>query len=149
MAKKNPERIHEIMERKVESLTPEAELHDAVRVLLKRGYSGAPVTKSAGTLLGMFSEHDSIKVLADAVYDDWPPGAVADHMTTEIDALDPDDSLSVAVKRFSESRHRSLPVVSGGKVVGLLGRGMLMRALDRMLDRGGPKTTYDLMASMR
>ncbi|MDH5672706.1 MAG: CBS domain-containing protein [Myxococcales bacterium] len=147
--RKKPEHVEDIMVRRVEALDPDAPLHDAVKTLLRRGYSGAPVTDSEGTLLGVFSEHDCIKVLSSAVYEGWPPGSIRDHMTTEAEAAAPGDDLMSLAKRFSDGRHRSLPVVEGGKVVGLVGRSDLVRALDRLLQGDGPQTTYELIAERR
>lgn len=146
---KIPERVADIMVRRVETLAPDAQIHDAVRVLLKRGYAAAPVTEPDGTLLGVFSEHDSIRTLSTAAYEGWPAGTVAEHMTRETESLTTDEPLLAVAKRFAESRHRSLPVVRDGKVIGLVGRADVMRALDRVLEKGGPKTTYELMSERR
>jgi CBS domain-containing protein len=146
---KIPERVADIMTRRVETLAPDAEVHDAVRVLLKRGYAAAPVTEPDGSLLGVFSEQDCIRTLSTAAYEGWPAGTVAEHMTKEPETIAPDDALLAIARRFSESRHRSLPVVRDGKVVGLVGRADVMRALDRVLEKGGPKTTYELIDERR
>lgn len=142
-------RVEDIMVRRVEVLSPDAVPHDAVGVLMKRGYSGAPVVGEDGTLLGMFSEHDCIDVLAEAVYQGWPTGTVGSHMTKDPLALAPSDDLAGAARLFRQSRHRSLPVVQEGRVVGIVGRRDLIRALDRMLEADGPRTTYELLAARR
>jgi CBS domain-containing protein len=142
-------RVEDVMERRVEALAPEAALHDAVDLLLKRRYAAAPVTDAHGQLLGMFSEHDCIRLLAEAVYEGWPAGTVSAHMTRTIEHVAPEDDLLAVARRFAESHHRVLPVVRAGRVVGLVGRAEIMRALDHMLDAEGPKTTYELISEHR
>jgi len=149
MARKSAKWAKDIMTRRVEVLAADADVHKAVDTLLKRRFAAAPVTDAHGSLLGMFSEHDCIRVLAAAVYQGWPAGPVSAHMTREVEVLSPDDDLAVLAKRFSESRHRSMPVVQDGKVVGLVGRSDLIRALDRQLEGAGPKTTYELISEQR
>lgn len=149
MGRKKVETAEDVMIRRVEMLAPGVSVHEAVRILMKRGYAALPVTDGEGKLLGVFSEHDCIRVLADAVYQGWPTGTVAGHMATDPVVVAPADPLLVVVQRFGESRHRSLPVTSDGKVVGLIVRGDLMRALDRKLEAEPTKTTYELMSDHR
>lgn len=147
--RKKIQRAEDIMERRVEALTPEAKVHDAVRVLLKRRYAAAPVTETDGRLLGMFSEHDCIRVLSEAAYEGWPAGSVSDHMTKTIEQVAPEEDLLSVARRFAESHHRVLPVVRDGRVVGLIGRAEVMRALDHLTDTDTPKTIYQLLSEHR
>jgi CBS domain-containing protein len=149
MTQKSWGNVEEVMQRRVDVLAPDAPVHDAVQVMLKRHYPAAPVAEADGSLRGVFSEQDCIKVLAEAVYQGWPAGTVASHMTTEVQTVAPDEDLLTAARRFGDHNVRSMPVVERGRVIGLLTRADLMRALDRKLEASGRKTTYELMAERR
>lgn len=149
MTQKSWGTVQDVMQRRVDALAPDAPVHDAVQVLLKRRYPAAPVAEPDGSLRGVFSEQDCIKVLAEAVYQGWPSGTVAGHMTTEVQTAAPDEDLLAVARRFGECKLRSMPVVERGRVIGLLTRADLMRALDRQLEAGSRKTTYELIAERR
>ena len=78
----------DIMITRVEAFAPETEIAAAVETLLGRGYSGAPVVDAQGRPLGVLSEHDCVRVLASALYEGWPTGTVADHMTKGCETID-------------------------------------------------------------
>jgi CBS domain-containing protein len=141
--------VEDVMQRRVEVLAPDAAVHDAVQVMLKRHYPATPVADADGTLRGIFSEQDCVKVLTEAVYQGWPPGTVASRMSTKVETATPDEDLLTAARRFGETGVRSMPVVEAGRVIGLLTRADLMRALDRKLEAAGRKTTYELIAERR
>jgi CBS domain-containing protein len=138
----------DIMQRKLETIPPEAEIETAVRLLLQKGLSGAPVVDADGVLRGVLSEHDCISVLTRAVSEAWPGGKVESHMTSEIDTVSPADDVFAISTRFTQGRHRRLLVVDEGRLVGLISRRDVMRALEAMeqaLSRSGGKTTYELI----
>ena len=138
----------EIMQRKVMTLRADAPIEVAVRQLLAKGYSGAPVVDADDVLVGVLSEHDCIAVLTRAIGEDWPGGRVEHHMTTEIETVPPTEDGFGLSTRFTQGRHRRLLVVENGKLVGLISRRDLLRALEAMereIDRSQPKTTYELI----
>lgn len=150
MSRNEPKTAEEIMSRRVLALSPTAPVEEAAHTLLRRGYSGAPVTDEAGKVQGVFSEADSVRVLSQAVYEGWPGGTVAGHMTTELDTVRPDADLPQVASRFVESKHRRLLVVDDDNtVVGIITRSDLLRALDRMLEPERAPTTYELIGRNR
>lgn len=142
----------DIMNSRVEALSPTTTIADAVDTLLTRGYSGAPVVDNDGRPLGVLSEHDCVRVLANSLYDDWPTGTVADYMTEMPEVVEEHADLIALAQHFAEGRHRRLLVVRQGKLVGLITRHDLLRALDRLRQRittnPEPKT-YELIQAHR
>lgn len=143
----------EFMNDHVLSFSPATEVADAVQKLLRRGYSGAPVVDEGGRVVGVLSEMDCLRVLSSAAYEGWPAGVVGDNMTREVDTVsDRDDVFSVAGK-FTSGTHRRFPVVDGdGKLVGLITRRDLVRALDRFRheqERARLANTYELIEHRR
>ena len=136
----------EIMSRRVHTVSQDADLETAIRALLKKGHSGAPVLDGAGAIVGVLSEHDCVAVVAQAAAERWPMSLVADHMTHEVEAVPPDEDVFGLSTRFSQGRHRRLLVVEEGRLVGLITRSDLLRALESLesrIARDRRDTTYE------
>ncbi len=139
----------EVMTRRVETIDADAPVQEAVRTLLTRGHSGAPVVDAGGAPIGVLSEHDGIRVLTEAIATGWPTGRARDHMTQQVETVRPGDDLLTLATRFAGGRHRRLVVVDGGRLVGLVTRRDLLRALDaleREQGRSRSPSTYEVMA---
>ena len=119
-----------IMKGRVHFVAPDANLEGAVRFLLRKGHAGAPVVDREGVLRGVLSEHDCIAALAQAAAAGWPAGTVANHMSKEVETVSPEDDLFSLATRFAQGRHRRLVVAEEGKLVGLISRRDLLRALE-------------------
>ncbi|MFV8755184.1 CBS domain-containing protein [Nannocystaceae bacterium ST9] len=142
----------DIMISRVEAFPPDTEIAAAIETLLGRGYSGAPVVDGQGRPIGVLSEHDCVRVLASSLYEGWPTGTVADHMTKSIDTVEEHTDLLALAQRFAQGLHRRLLVVREGKLSGLITRRDLMRALDRVrqkTDTQREPSTYELIQAHR
>lgn len=136
----------EIMQKRLQTVSAEDDVEEATRRLLKKGHSGAPVLDESGRLVGVLSEHDCVAVLAQAAAERWPLGHVSDHMTSEVEVVSPDDDIFALASRFSLGRHRRLLVVEGGKLIGLISRRDLLRALESFearVERRDRDSTYE------
>lgn len=138
----------EMMRHKPFTLRPDDEIETAVRRLLKKGHSGAPVVDSEGRLRGVFSEHDCIRVMTDSLSEGWPAGHVEQQMSTDVETVDVSEDAFAISTRFTQGRHRRVLVIDDGRLVGLISRRDLMKALQAMekaIDRASGKTTYQLI----
>lgn len=136
------------MTSRVRSIPGDAEIETAVHLLLKHGLSGAPVVDSQGALLGVLSEHDCARALAEAVASGWPAGKVADHATAEAECVAPSEDVLALASRFAKGRHRRLLVVEGGRLAGIITRRDLMKSLQAVAAAAGRKprsSTYELI----
>jgi CBS domain-containing protein len=139
----------EIMQRRLHTVSADASVEEAIRSLLKKHHSGAPVVDAAGKLVGVLSEYDCVAVLARAATDKWPAGRVSDRMTTEIETVPPTEDVLALSTRFSQGRHRRLLVVEDGRLVGLISRRDLLSALESLVTRFNEQprqTTYEAIA---
>jgi len=146
----------DLMQCRLHTAAPDAPIEDAVRLLHERGYAAAPVVDDGGRLLGILSEHDAVRVLAEAIAEGWPTGRVRDHMTRELETVAPTTDLLALADRFIHGRHRRLLVVEDGRLVGLIARRDLVRGLaaleharDHARDPQRKPTTYELMETRR
>ncbi|MDP6979692.1 MAG: CBS domain-containing protein [Myxococcota bacterium] len=142
----------ELMTSRVVSVEPNADIVDAVHLLLKHGHSGAPVVDDGKRLLGVLSEHDCVRVLAEVVGTGWPQGNVSDHMSKDIETVEArEDALALAA-RFSQGTHRRVFVVEDGKLAGVVTRSDLLRGLAKLeeeMGRGKKVSTWSIIEGRR
>ena len=119
----------DIMKQKLHTFSPDTDLEDAVRSLIKKGHSGAPVVDASGALVGVLSEFDCVSILAQAASDKWPMGHVSEHMTQEVETVPPTEDVFALSTRFNQGRHRRMLVVEDGRLVGIISRRDVLRAV--------------------
>ena len=121
--------IRDYMTRKVVKLRPEMEILRAVHELIDGRVSGAPVVDDRGTVVGMLTERDCMKVVLNAAYHQEHGGLVKEFMATDIEVMDPDLSIVDAARKFYENTYLRYPVVDDGRLVGVISRSDVMRAM--------------------
>lgn len=132
-----------LMQRSVFVLAPHMPVLDAVRDLLQRGFSGAPVVLD-GRIVGTFSERDALTALAAAHYEDEPPGTIAQHMRTEFDVVGATADIYEVASVFRDSPIRRVPVVAPDRrLLGILSRGDVLKALQLLYRTSVPKSNYE------
>ena len=107
---------------------------------------GSVLVVDDGRLLGIFTERDLLRRVADA-----PPGwrrlPVDDWMTADPLTIGPDVGWDEAVTEMQRRRVRHLPVVEFGRIVGLLSTRMLMARRTEYLNGRVGERTADLRAA--
>ena len=113
----------------VVTLDPEMEILQATQILLREDISGAPVLDKHGRLVGVLTERDSMRVTLHAGYHGAPGGLVKDYMSPTPLTVTPDDTIVDVAEKFINERFRRYPVVDGGRLVGIISRREVMRAM--------------------
>jgi CBS domain-containing protein len=109
----------------------------AMRILLDRHLSGAPVLDADGRMIGLLSQKDCLAIVYNTAYhQDWG-GQVADYMSREVEHIDADSSILEVAEKFLHSSFRRFPVLRDGQLVGQISRHDIMRALDETYLRTG------------
>ncbi|MEJ0020302.1 MAG: CBS domain-containing protein [Acetobacteraceae bacterium] len=139
----------DVMTRTVISVPPDATVADAVTLMLDRGISGLLVVDTAGTLAGVVTEGDLLRrdELGTERRRSWwlrliaSPGRqaadftrthgrkVADVMTRDVISVNAGAPLEEIVALMEEHRIKRVPVLEGDRVVGVVSRADLLRAL--------------------
>lgn len=110
-------------------LKPDTDVFDAIRQFIERKITGVPVVDESGQLVGLFSELDCMKAVATASYFEEMPGKIGDLMTTEFQRVPPTISIVELAELFSQAALRQFPVVEGEKLVGIISRVDVLKAL--------------------
>ncbi|MEM7523357.1 MAG: CBS domain-containing protein [Pseudomonadota bacterium] len=122
--------VSDVLARKgnaVFTIGPEETLGAAVRVLGERGIGALVVTDEAGALRGILSERDIVRKLAETPGQTLPK-KVGEIMTRDVKTCGPKEPLVSVLKTMSAGRFRHMPVVDGGKLVGMVTVGDVVHA---------------------
>jgi CBS domain-containing protein len=116
-------KVADIMSSPVITVGPDCSVGQLAVLLNKYGISGVPVVDQSGKILGIATEHD---VLTHADEDKDTVGHI---MTTHVITTSPDIAAVEAGRLMVANRIRRLPVVHEGRLVGIVTRGDIVRAL--------------------
>ncbi len=110
----------------VHTVSPELPLTALAEELRAWGFHGAPVVRD-GTLLGVISRADVERARAHG-REDLP---VSSHMHTPVETTSPETPIDATLETLLHANTGRLPVLRGGKLVGIVTRTDLLRALYR------------------
>ena len=123
--------IHDLMSAPPVTCETGTSLKTAARRMAEAGI-GAVLVTDRSRVAGILTERDLLRAAAAGVD---PVTAIAGTwMTPQPDVLDPDDDAGVAWDRFTHSHYRHLPVVDGGRPLGVVSSRDLMGTAPRGLE---------------
>src|SRR4030095_7919933 len=147
-------KAHDIMTSNVISVDAKARTQDVARLMLAHHITAVPVIDGTGAPIGMVSEGDLIgrnETERDERKDWWlallaegeplrpqflsstqrPSRAAGDVMSRPAITVDEDTDVGEIARLLQSHRIKRVPVVRGGKMVGIVSRENLLRALGR------------------
>jgi CBS domain-containing protein len=144
-------------------ISPDASIVEAIRVMLQRKFSGLPVVDSTGTLVGIITEGDLLRRTETGTQRKRPrwiefligSGKLANEyvhasgrvvrevMTYDVRTVTEDTPLDEIVQKMERYQIKRLPVVRGGKLVGIVTRANLLRALASVVGQTKPIAAGD------
>ncbi len=127
-------KARDVMTSPVITLRPDTPVRAAAALLISHGFAAAPVVDAHRRLLGIATEADLMR--GRVVPDGWtvqpePEPAVAAVMTPDPTTVRPDDDLADVVATMLDHGVRSVPVVEGDDLVGILSRRDVLRCVAR------------------
>lgn len=110
----------------VETVRPDETLRIVAWDLKTKGISALVVSRDDDGILGIISERDIVRALADHGPDVamLPVSAV---MTKTVKTCSVDDSITAVMARMTRDRIRHLPVVDGGRLAGIVSIGDVVK----------------------
>lgn len=156
-------RAADIMTPRVITVSANATIAEAIRLMLQNRISGLPVVDAAGNLVGIVTEGDFLRRTEDKTEkrrSHWlefvlGPGRLADEYVhthgrkvSEVMSQKPitaDESTPVdRIVTLMESKHiKRIPIVRGNKVVGIVSRANLLHVLGRLAATAAPTSRDD------
>jgi CBS domain-containing protein len=118
----------------VEVISPTETIASAVRRLTERGIGALVVSHGDGTVDGIISERDVVRLLA-LEGEGALRRLVSDAMTTPVTTCKPTDEVMSLMSLLTERRIRHVPVVSDGRLVGIVSIGDVVKSRVDQLER--------------
>ena len=110
----------------VYSVAESASLKEAAELLDSRKVGAMVILNEGGALIGVISERDIVRAVARG-----GPAAlkslVSEAMTRQVVTAKPRETIEVAMDRMTDRRIRHLPVVEGGRLLGVVSIGDLVK----------------------
>jgi CBS-domain-containing membrane protein len=145
-------KVADVMTRDVITVTPETPLRELASILSEKNINGVPVVDDKGNVLGVVCESDLVNqnkplhiptvfVILDSVIPMENPWRlqkefkrlaatkVEDIYSRPAVSISPDTDLSEVARIMSERKFYTLPVIEGGKLVGVVGKADVIRSL--------------------
>lgn len=153
----------DIMTTDVCTLAPTATVLEAAQLLVSRRISGAPVVDAAGRVIGIMSEGDLIRRAELGTEREWSgwrefltakrtlahefirshASKVGDVMTAPVWTVGEETTLADLAELFEKKNIRRAPVVRDGKLVGIVSRADMVKALLQCWAAAHPRTEID------
>lgn len=123
--------VREYMDTTVQTLRPDDDIFEAVSYLLKNRITGVPVVNENNEVIGILTEKDCLRLLAtgDEANELPQQGLVRDFMTSQVRTIPPSMNIYFAAGMFLNDVVRRFPVVEEGKLVGVITRFDILRAI--------------------
>jgi CBS domain-containing protein len=159
-------KVGDVMTREPMSVTSQTTIVEAARLMLQHRISGLPVTAGKGEIVGVVTEGDLLRraetgterhrsswlsflVGSGRLASDYV-GAharkVGEVMTRDVAVVAPSADLAVVVGLMEKRHIKRVPVVENDKLVGIVSRADLVRALVHSLTREAKAHTHDRVA---
>jgi CBS domain-containing protein len=132
--------VRDIMTQRPRAVPPDMPVRQAAADMVRFGIGGLPVTDADGQIVGMLSEKELLRHLqssylqAGAASRPLSPGVnrrqlVRDVMTRQVLCVSPEQPLAEVASIMTNKDVERVPVVTGGRLVGYLTRGDIVRKL--------------------
>ncbi len=127
-------RVADYMTAAVVTVSPDTPVHELERRFLEHDFNGFPVV-DAGILLGVVTKFDVLKAFIftpQAVvppYQELSRRTAAEIMTRKVITFSPEASLTRVLQTLVDARVKSFPVLDAGRLVGIIAREDVVRAL--------------------
>ena len=118
----------DIMKTNVLSVRRNTDIYEAIRIMVAHKVTGLPVVDEDGTLVGIVTEKDVLHVLYNV---EDSPGVIEPFMTQPVVSFDQEDDLDMIADSLRENPFRRVPILSAGRLVGVISRRDVIRHISR------------------
>ena len=124
--------VRDFMTTDVHVLGPDTPIQDAVDFLISYGISGAPVVDEGGRIVGIISEKDCLKLVAKGYDHGSPDETVSYFMTRDVRTVPSHMDIYFLAGMFLSNPYRRFPVVDGDRLMGLISRHDVLKAIQSL-----------------
>jgi CBS domain-containing protein len=140
------------MTTEVITISPEADITEAVKILLDKGVNGLPVVDNTGHLVGILCQSDLVRMQKSlpipslfTLLDGFVPmsssalleaevrriaaSKVSDAMSTKVVTIGPDMTIDEIAALMVDKKFHTLPVTNKGQLLGVVGKKDVIKTL--------------------
>jgi CBS domain-containing protein len=140
------------MTAEVITISPDADITEAVKILLDKGVNGLPVVDENGHLVGILCQSDLVRMqkslpipslftlldgfvplsssaLLEAEVKRIAASKVSDAMSTKVVTIGPDMTIDEIAALMVDKKFHTLPVADNGKLLGIVGKKDVLKTL--------------------
>ena len=121
--------VRDYMDSQVYTLAQDKDIFEAVKFLLDKQVTSAPVVDADNHVIGILSEKDCLRLLSTGIDHNRPHGQVSDYMTKQVSWIEPDMNIYFAAGMFLNVSFRRFPVVENNQLVGAITRFDILRVI--------------------
>jgi CBS domain-containing protein len=145
-------KVKDIMTKDIITVTPDAEVVKAAKILLEKRINGLPVVDDSGKVVGILCQSDLIAQQKSipipslfTLLDGFMPLASMKRLDKEVEKIaaitveqamtptpvtvDPDADIEDVARLMVDKNYHTLPVLDGGKLVGIVGKEDILKTL--------------------
>src|ERR1044072_5106283 len=141
-------RARDIMTSPVITVNPRTTIKEAARILATHGFTALPVVADDDRLVGIVTEADVVRgrippdprayILSGYQEATGPvTTTVGEVMTTRVTAMEPGTDVAPLPAALIDARQRSMPIVEGSRLVGIVTRRDVVATVGRVDATGG------------
>jgi len=127
-------KVKDYMTLKAVTFTPEMSLTAALNKVIRSDHLGGPVIDENERVIGFLSEQDLLDKLVKVSYFCQDTHIVSDCMHKEVLTVSPEMSIIELADMMKVGKPKVYPVVDNGKLVGIITRRDVLRAIGKSLD---------------
>ncbi|MGF1741613.1 CBS domain-containing protein [Vibrio profundum] len=127
-------KVKDYMTAKAVTFTVEMSLSAALNKVMSSPHLGGPVINEKEEVIGFLSEQDLLDKLVKVSYFCQDTHLVGDCMHPEVLSVKPDTSIIELADKMRVGKPKAYPVVDNGKLVGIITRTDVLRAIGKNID---------------
>ena len=127
-------KVRDYMTVQAVTFKPEMSLSAALEKVMKSSYLGGPVINEKEEVIGFLSGHDLLDKLVKVSYYCQDTHIVSDCMHPDVISVGPDTSIIELADMMQVGKPKVYPVIDNGKLVGIITRRDVLRAVAKNLD---------------
>lgn len=121
--------VKDHMQGNAHAVSVSANVKQVIEHLSRTNMTGVPVVDAAEQVVGFVSEQDCIKEMLNSAFFHQEPPSVTHIMHSPVLTVSPEDSVLEVAETMIHNKPKNYPVVSNGKLVGIINRKNVLQAL--------------------
>ena len=126
--------VQHYMTQNVVTVHKDLNIYKAIDKLLHNHISGTPVLDDSGNMVGILTEKDCLRIMANGSFHEMPSGPASQYMSEDVRTVALETDIFVVADLFLKNHFRRVPVLNGKKLVGQISRCDVLSAVKNIVN---------------